>query len=168
MKYAYAQVLTGGVGPFNIETKQNLVHKFQLKRQNGGLLLTIPGGQVIGYILKTVPKFPDKQEEPILAPLNCTTLPVQHSNRKRRSVSEESYPKEMTDMKQLARSLFSEGLRETSEYVMPLPSSRDIEQLIRKSDIKLDQLSEFIQNVEKMKSNNQPWQNLGSANQTVE
>ena len=171
MKYTYAQVLTGGVGPFNFETKDDLTHKFQLKRQSGGLLITVPGGQVIGYILKTVPKFPEDQTGPDISPIDCqeSSLPPPPS-RKRRSVSDDKgYIKKTTNIKELARDLFSEGLRDSNTNIGSLTaSSRNIEQLIRKSNLKMDQLSQFIENMEKMRDSDSQWKNLGAVNQTEE
>ena len=63
MEYAYASRLIGGIGPFNFETAKALDHNYQIRRKkfNGGLVLTLPGAQVVGYILGTVPKFPPEQ-----------------------------------------------------------------------------------------------------------
>ena len=171
MKYTYAQVLTGGVGPFNFEAKDDLTHKFQLKRQSGGLLITVPGGQVIGYILKTVPKFPEDQTGPDISPLDCqeSGLPPSPS-RKRRSVSDyDDHFKKTTDIKILARNLFSEGLRDSDTNTGSLTaSSKDIEQLLQKSNLKMDQLSQFIESMEKMRDSDSQWRNLGSVNQTAD
>ena len=165
MKYTYAQVLTGGVGPFNFEAKDDLTHKFQLKRQSGGLLITVPGGQVIGYILKTVPKFPEDQTALNILPIDCQEPELPPSpSRKRRSVSDD---KKTTNIKKMARDLFSEGLRDSNTNIGSLTtSSRNIEQLIRKSNLKMDQLSQFIENMEKMRDSDSQWRNLGSVNQT--
>ena len=112
MKYAYTQILNGGVGPFSFALPTGLDHNFQLKRQNGGLLITLPGGQVIGYILKTVPKFPENQTKPNNSSLQCDTQPLHSSNRRKRSISEDNViPKRIVDLKKYARSLFSESLR---------------------------------------------------------
>ena len=170
MKYTYAQVLTGGVGPFNFEIDKSLIHKFQLKRQSGGLLITVPGGQVIGYILKTVPKFPENQTKPIIKPFVCTESPVQSPSRKRRSILDDFVPKQPTDIKKLARDLFTKGLRDDhSDLAVRRSLSKDIEELIRKSDIKMDQLSHFIDSMKKMKGDDlPPLHNLGSVNQTID
>jgi len=77
------------VGPFNFEKKDDLPHKLQLKRRSGELLITVPGGKVIGYMLKTVPKFPKDQNAPDNSPINCKQSGTPPSpSRKQRSVSD--------------------------------------------------------------------------------
>lgn len=65
MEYAFAERLTGTVGPFNFEVpKSESGHNYQIKRKkfDGGLQITVPGAQVVGYIMNTVPKFPTEHE----------------------------------------------------------------------------------------------------------
>jgi hypothetical protein len=161
MKYAFAPVLTGGVGPFSFAFPAGNEHNYQLRRKNGGLLLTLPGGQVIGYIMKTMPKFPLNQSVPRMDPMECdeTNNPLPKM-RGRRSVSEDQPESGISSIKELAKSLFSEAVGP----VVPVDhlalmrdrdmvSSQYIEKLIREGDMKKEQLAEFIRSIEKSANN---------------
>ena len=162
MRYAYAPVLRGGIGPFSFEMPTGNEHNYQLKRKNGGLLMTLPGGQIVGYILKSVPKFPLNQSEPSLNAMECDesliNAPATPTRRKRSALDGGSPGYNPSyRIKKLAENLFSEGL--TSP---PLPSdqleliqdkdamtSERIEQLIKSGDMKQEKLAKFVQSLEK-------------------
>ena len=157
MKYAYAPVLSGGLGPFSFEAPAGYDHNYQLKRKNGGLLLTLPGGQVIGYVLRTIPKFPENQTQPTLNVTECdeiTTSPSPTNRRRRRSVPEED-SNTASDIRKLARTLFSEELvpppREHVELIKDskVVSSEYIQELIKSGEMKQEQLTKFVQSIDK-------------------
>ena len=62
MEYAFATKLSGTLGPFNFnlpKSASDSEHNFQLKQGlGGGVELTLPGAQVVGYVMDIVPKFP--------------------------------------------------------------------------------------------------------------
>ena len=148
MKYAYAQVLTGSMGPFNFEFEPGYNHNYQLKRKNGGLLLTLPGGQVIGYIMKTIPKFPRNQTEPAIEiDRQCGGVKHSTTHRLKRSTMKDEIPINF-DIKKLAESLFSQGL-ETPDYFElaqdgDVLSKKYIDNLIKKGEAKQEKLSKFV------------------------
>lgn len=159
MKYAYAPVLTGGVGPFSFEFPAGNEHNYQLRRKNGGLLITLPGGQVIGYIMKSMPKFPLNQTEPPMDVIQCDEDPTNSpllKRREKRSNLDDSSQDTYFSIKELAKSLFSEGLGP----VMPadhlelmkdkeMMSARYIEKLIKDGDMKKEELAQFIHSFKK-------------------
>ena len=61
---SYEPLVSGGYGPFsfgrmygdNKDGKE--LYKFRVQRENGSLLLSLPGGQLIGYACHIVVKFP--------------------------------------------------------------------------------------------------------------
>ena len=66
MKYAFAEELAGNFGPFSFEVPESgLGHNFRIARKklNGGIVITLPGAQLVGYIMNSVPKFPSDQNE---------------------------------------------------------------------------------------------------------
>ena len=74
MEYAFAEKLSGNFGPFSFDIpKFGSGHNYQIKRNklNGGLVITLPGAQVVGYIMNTIPKFPRKQNRPRLDRTYC-------------------------------------------------------------------------------------------------
>ena len=74
MEYTFAEKLSGNFGPFSFEVpRSGSGHNFQIKRNklNGGLVITLPGAQVVGYIINTVPKFPRTQPVPSLNRTKC-------------------------------------------------------------------------------------------------
>lgn len=157
LKYAYAPVLNGGVGPFSFETPAGNEHNYQIRRANGGLLITLRGGQVIGYILKTVSKFPNNQTEPSMNVTQCDedpdTNPTEKS-RAKRSIPDNPKGESAFDLRKLAVSLFSEGLPPAmpSDHIdlirdKEVISSKYINQLIKNGDMKQEQLAEFIQSL---------------------
>ena len=151
MKYAYAQVLTGGIGPFSFKFPTGLKHNFQVKRKDGGLMITIPGGQVVGYILTTVSRFPQNQNKPVLNPKHCDQHSTKSPQRKRRSISDDFVPEAPIDLKRLAKSLFSEGLHDPPDPVdligdSKMISTKYIEKLIEDGDLKREKLTKFIEN----------------------
>ena len=149
MKYSYAQSLTGGVGPFSFEAKTGDRHNFNIRRKDGGLLIRIPGGQVVAYIMKTTPKFPYNQTAPFLEPMECED----HADgalhrRRRRSVDFENDFDIPDNLKHLAKSLFSDGLAIASEDDVGREReamSRDyINDLIKDGEAKKEKLLKFI------------------------
>jgi len=109
MKYSYAKVLFGGIGPFNFGVRTSGNNNFNIRRKDGGLLISIPGGQVIAYILNTISKFPENQAGPLLAPLECNKQSSKSSHRRKRSV-----PNKITtshSVRKLAQSLFSDEVK---------------------------------------------------------
>ena len=86
MKYAYANTLTGGYGPFTLAPvgqARTDPHNFRVERKNGGILVTLPGAQLVGYIMTVVPKFPHNQAPP--PKRSCQGPPV--TNRRKRSAN---------------------------------------------------------------------------------
>ena len=175
MKYSYAPVLSGGIGPFSFEVPVRNGHNYQLKRKNGGLLLSLPGGQIIGYILKSVPKFPDNQSEPTLNVSHCDEIPLNNparSSRRRRSAMDTDSPNYniARRIRDLAEALFSEGLSPSlpADHLQ-LMRDRDavtsdhIEELIKSGDLKQEQLSKFMHKIDK-----KPQPPAGYMNQSAE
>lgn len=161
MKYAYAPNLSGGFGPFTFapaDDTQTNPHNFRVERKSGGILLTVPGAQIIGYVTKVVPKFPQNQTG-LPAPLPCTVQPVNSKSptRKRRSVSEGMDIS--LNIKNLAQSLFTKSFERSSknpsaatafefltrkEYV----SNEVLEKLLRESDETKDRIEKFMESLD--------------------
>lgn len=132
MKYTYAPNLDGGYGPFSFVPADgaiNNVHSFRVERNRGGILITVPGAQVIAYITNVISKFPDNQTLPN-ATMSCRNLPSSsdhteaetpgQSDNKRRRRSTEEQRKDVPrrfDVMQLAKSLFSEKLSESDSFL---------------------------------------------------
>ena len=164
MKYAYAQVLRGSVGPFSFELPTGFNHNYRLKQQDGGVMLTLPGGQIIGYIMKAVPKFPHNQSSPAAnvfvqcEELPPTNSPTQRSRSKRSSVFERpNY--DPPNMKELAKSFFTEdiGSALSSDHLELLKdseilSAQHIEKLLEDGKAKQEQLTKFVSNLDKQRN----------------
>ena len=91
MKYAYANTLTGGYGPFTLAPvgqARKDPHNFRVERKNGGILVTLPGAQLVGYIMTVVSKFPHNQAPP--PKRSCQGPPV--TSRRKRSANVEPAP----------------------------------------------------------------------------
>ena len=73
MEYAFAERLTGNVGPFSFHNGASN-HNYQIRRKkfNGGLMITLPGAQIVGYVMNSVPKFPFTQEPSDEVAMNVT------------------------------------------------------------------------------------------------
>ena len=87
MKYVYANTLTGGYGPFTFAPVGHVrkePHNFRVERNNGGILVTLPSAQVIGYVTTVVPRFPRDQAPP--PKRSCPEVPA--AKRRKRSVDE--------------------------------------------------------------------------------
>ena len=171
MKYGYAPVLTGGVGPFSFEFPAGKEHNYQLRRMNGGLQLTLPGAQVIGYIMKTIPKFPLNQTSPPMDVVECNEDSISSPThlRGKRSSSDEPSSSFTSNIKKLAKSLFSTKLgpvlpEEHLELMRDkeMVSTKYIERLIKDGDLKREKLIQFIRSIEKSGNPGSP------ANTTVE
>ncbi len=144
MKYAYAQVLTGSVGPFSFELPTGYAHNYQLKRQSGGLMITIPGGQVVGYLLKMIPKFPFNQTVPP-QPGQCEETPTGAPHRMRRS---NDGPAPIKNMKQIAFSLFSERpYFHTDKNELGDISAGYIESIIKDGELNVERVSRFVDSI---------------------
>ena len=130
MKYTYAPNLAGGYGPFSFAPAGgplNNVHNFRVERSRGGILISIPGAQIIGHITTVIPKFPSNQT----LPTNSTPCqespssahhgkesPSEGNRRRRRSVDEHKEDiAHHLDILQLAKSLFSEKLSESDSFL---------------------------------------------------
>ena len=110
MKYAYAPTLEGGYGPFALAPKGGIrkdVHNFRVERKNGGLLIRVPGAQVIGFVSTTVPRFPDVKEN-VPQPTVCPSQPLSSVHDKRTKSDS------LTETRNLAIQLFSDGTDEQS------------------------------------------------------
>ena len=115
MKYAYAPTLEGGYGPFTLAPKGGIrkdVHNFRVERRNGGVLIRVPGAQVVGFVSTVVPKFPENQKDPP-QPVVCTLQPPSsvHQRRKRSALDKNTLNKQ-TKIRELSNRLFSEGIDE--------------------------------------------------------
>ena len=131
MKYTYAPNLEGGYGPFSFVPADgaiNNVHTFRVERSRGGILITVPGAQIIGYITTVISKFPDNQtipnnstpcqEPPPLRHHENDPPPEENIKRRRRSTDEaKKDARQGFDMLQLAKSLFSEKLSESDSFL---------------------------------------------------
>ena len=153
IKYSYARVVTGGVGPFSFEVPMDKQYNFNIRRKDGGLIIHIPGGQVIAYILNTVPKFPYNQTEPFLSPEECDdpSSGDNTSRRRKRAVTYNEVFDASENVKQLARSLFSDELKLSSEERELLKDEevvtmKYVEDLIKDGETKKQQIAEFIKN----------------------
>ena len=110
MKYAYAPTLEGGYGPFTLAPKGGIrkdVHNFRVERKNGGLLIRVPGAQVIGFVSTTVPRFPDVKEN-VPQPTVCPFQPLSSVHEK------QTKPHGLTEIRLLATKLFSDGYDDKS------------------------------------------------------
>ena len=150
MKYSYASSLMGGIGPFSFQVKMGKKHRFSLQRKDGGLMLSLPGGQVVAYILSTVPKFPANQSAPFLEPTECHDHV--HSNggahRRRRSIAFEGDLDAPNNVQELAKSLFSASGETPATFedakLSQVVSSEYIEGLIQDGDKRKEKISKFI------------------------
>ena len=127
MKYAYAPTLEGGYGPFTFAPKGGIrkdVHNFRVERKNGGLLIRVPGAQVIGFISTTVPRFPNI-EETLLQPIECASQTLSSVYK------EQKKSNDLTELRKLANLLFSDGIDEQNDEndnqisVTPWPGSEE-------------------------------------------
>ena len=158
MKYAFAPNLAGGFGPFSFapaDDTQTNQHNFRVERKSGGILLTIPGAQIIGYITTVVPKFPFNQTHPP-AQMQCTSQPAEQHSRRRRSVTEDM--NNAPSIKELANSLFVETFERTSsKYAKKtlefLPKDEftqreAFEKLMQESDATRERVEKFIEKLD--------------------
>ena len=162
MKYTYAPNLDGGYGPFSFVPANgaNNVHNFRVERNRGGILITVPGAQVIGYVTNIISKFPDNQTLPN-ATLSCRELssssdhteaetPGQRDKRRRRSTVTEEYKKDIPrrfDVMQLAKSLFSEKLSESDSFLHKngLTPFQSVHRLMDEVATSKDRVMEFME-----------------------
>ena len=166
MKYTYAPNLDGGYGPFSFVPADgaiNNVHSFRVERSRGGILITVPGAQVIGYITNVISKFPDNQTLPN-ATISCQELPSSSDhteaeipsqgpgdNNKRRRRSIEEVKKDLPrrfDVMQLAKSLFSEKLTESDSFLHKngfLTPFQSVHRLMDEVATSKDRVMEFVE-----------------------
>ena len=130
MKYTYATTLTGGYGPFTLAPvgqARKDPHNFRVERKDGGILVTLPGAQLVGYIMTVVriPKFPHNQ-----APLpkrSCQGTPVK--NRRKRSANEPAPVLKESNIRKMVNYFFKDRPKPSTKQHNPeigreiLPSS---------------------------------------------
>lgn len=161
MKYTYAPNLDGGYGPFSFVPADgaiNNVHSFRVERSRGGILITVPGAQVIGYITNVISKFPANQTLPN-ATASCRELPSSshptgdetpdqgdNNKRQRRSIVEmkEDLPQRF-DVMQLANSLFSEKLSESDSFLHKNGFLTSVHRLMDEVTTSKDRVMEFME-----------------------
>ena len=164
MKYTYAPNLEGGYGPFSFvpaDSAINNVHSFRVERSRGGILITVPGAQVIGFITTTISKFPDNQTFPNVS-ISCQKLPSSPPNtgadtpapgdnnqRQRKSVEEvmKDLPQKFNVM-ELAKSLFSEKLSESDSFLHKngfLTPVQSVHRLMDEVATSKDRVMEFME-----------------------
>ena len=166
MKYTYAPNLDGGYGPFSFvpaDGASNNVHSFRVERSRGGILITVPGAQVIGYITNVISKFPDNQTLPN-ATISCrelpssshrmeTETPVPGDSNKRRRRSIEEQKKDIPrrpDVMQLAKTLFSEKLSESDSFLHKnglLTPFQSVHRLMDEVAASKDRVTEFMETI---------------------
>ena len=166
MRYAYAPNVEGGYGPFSLmpaEGAKKYVHNFRVERINGGIQLTIPGAQIVAYVTTVIPRFPADQPPPPKAK-ECIEHPAskakpspsdEPSNRRRQRRDVEDLEGETApvDMMELARSLFSQELRESDSYlhrngfIKPSPIAEDVQKLKDEMDDAKDTFEHFIHGI---------------------
>ena len=132
MKYTYAPNIEGGYGPFSFVPSDgtfNKIHNFRVERTRGGILITIPGAQVIGFITTVIPVFPGNQpaldnynvsycrEPPSSDNSAADSPPVRNRRRRSVDVKENMDTDDHFDVLQLARSMFSEKLSESDSFL---------------------------------------------------
>lgn len=152
MKYAYASTLEGGYGPFSLAPNgghRKGIHNFRVERKNGGVLLRVPGAQLIGFISTVIPKFPADQTFP-QEPMSCVLEQANPSDaiRRKRSISSNG---KLKKIRVLSNELFAESLDKekltktlkTSEYV----PSKSLEALLKEADDTQSKLSNFIDQI---------------------
>ena len=174
MKYTYAPNLEGGYGPFSFvpaDGASNNAHSFRVERNRGGILITVPGAQIIGYITTVISKFPDSQtlpnisiycQEPPSLAHHDRTHPEDNSRRWRRSTDEtKKVEVQRIDMLQLARSLFQEELSESDSYLHKngfLTPFENVHRLMDEVATSKDRVMEFM---EALNSNREEVRPLG-------
>ena len=163
MKYTYAPNLEGGYGPFSFVPADgaiNNVHSFRVERSRGGILIAVPGAQVIGYITTIISKFPDNQtfpnasiscQEPPSSPHHTdeTPSPGNSNKRQRRSIEEvkKGVPQRF-DVMQLVNSLFSEKLSESDSFLHKngfLTPFQNVHRLMDEVTTSKDRVMEFME-----------------------
>ena len=150
MKYTYAGNVDGGYGPimFTPASLNGNVHKFRVERKNGGILISLSGAQVIAYIKTVVPKFPRDQENPP-DPVFCDDEdhPAEQRKRRRRSVLDDSlHQSTSVNMRELAKSLFS---NHNAHSKIKVPKVNDmLEELQEKADLSQDKVRKILVTIE--------------------
>ncbi len=120
MKYGYALTLEGGYGPFNLAPKggsRKSNHNFRVERKSGGVLVQVPGAQLIGFVSSVVPKFP-KNQGPLPERIDCISEPKQDVNnqRQKRSSFEEKIIDKPKKIRQLSNELFKLDIEELTSH----------------------------------------------------
>ncbi len=151
MKYAYAPTLEGGYGPFTLAPEggtRKASHNFRVERKRGGVLLQIPGAQLIGFISSVIPKFPENQG-PAPEPVSCILEPLQDQDdrRQRRSILEDT-PK---TIRKLSNRLFSEKMKKSqgqtarTEHHLP---SESLDDLLREADNTHNKINKLLEKID--------------------
>ena len=161
MKYAYAPTLEGGYGPFALAPKGGIrkdVHNFRVERRNGGLMIRVPGAQVVGFVSSALPKFPEIQEN-LPQPVTCTLQPSSstHQRRKRSALSESKLNKR-TNLRELSNRLFSVGTDEwlvrrddqitTGQRREQFTPSKSLDKLLQSADKTNEKISKFLEKID--------------------
>ena len=147
MKFSYAQSLTGGIGPFSFEVQSGTKHNFNIQRKDGGLLIKVPGGQVVAYAMDIVPRFPHNQAPPFSDPMACDEHSDGAAHQRKRSADYDA----PGNLRGLAKSLFTDeslarGRNQGSRNpdLARVVSSDYIEELIKDGEVKKEKVSSFI------------------------
>ena len=162
MKYAYAPTLEGGYGPFTFSPKGGVrkgAHNFRIERRNGGVLIQVPGAQVIGFVSTVVPKFPEIQDDPP-QPVACI---LQHSSRKhqrrKRSVLNGNTLSKETKIRELSNKLFSESI-DKQQYIKKDDQvtamqereqhtpSESLDKLLQSADMTNEKINKFLKKLD--------------------
>ena len=158
MKYAYAPTLEGGYGPFTFSSKGGVrkdAHNFRIERRNGGVLIRVPGAQVIGFVSTVVPKFPETQDDPP-QPVPCIIQhPSSDHQREKRSALNGNRLNKETKIRELSNKLFSEGIdkhrhKEMDNQVSAMQGrvrhtpSASLDKLLQSADMTNEKISKFL------------------------
>ena len=163
MKYTYAPNIEGGYGPFSFVPSDgtfNKIHNFRVERTRGGILITIPGAQVIGFITTVIPVFPGNQpaldnynvsycrEPPSSDNSAADSPPVRNRRRRSVDVKETMDTHNNLDVLQTARSMFSAKLSESDSFLHKNGLINRIHGLMDEVTTSKDRVVEFLNNLD--------------------
>ena len=159
MKYTYAPTLEGGYGPFTLGPEggsRTDAHNFRLEKRNGGVLITVPGAQVIGFVSTVISKFPQKQVDPP-APVPCLVQPPAERRRKRSTLTED-VPSNSRKIRELANTLFAENFERYPDsggasrgVELSKPSftpSQAVDKLLQQAEATQGRINKFLKRVD--------------------
>ncbi len=157
MKYAYAPTLEGGYGPFTLAPKggsRKSNHNFRVERKSGGMLLRVPGAQLIGFISSVVPKFPEPQG-PLPERITCRPEPRQDVGNRRRKRSSYDEVDNTKSIRTLSNVLFLESsdeklLRRTQTDVYS--PSESLDRLLKQADSTQQKMDSLLDKVSSQES----------------